>query len=151
MPSFRYDDYPSASLFKQLAAMVYDSLLILAILFIAVGITILFNQGVAIDPPLVYIYFVIVIFVFYGWFWNKSGQTLGMRAWKIQIVSEIGGYPSWPVTFLRLVFAMFSIVCLGMGYWWRIFKPYTWHDRLSQTKVIDISKIANNKNTTGST
>ena len=151
MPSFRYDDYPSASLFKQLAAMVYDSLLILAILFIAVGITILFNQGVAIDPPLVYIFFVIVIFVFYGWFWNKSGQTLGMRAWKIQIVSEIGGYPSWPVTFLRLVFAMFSIVCLGMGYWWRIFEPYTWHDRLSQTKVIDISKIANNKNTTGST
>ena len=151
MPSFRYDDYPSASLFKQLAAMVYDSLLILAILFIAVGITILFNQGVAIDPPLVYIFFVIVIFVFYGWFWSKSGQTLGMRAWKIQIVSEIGGYPSWPVTFLRLVFAMFSIVCLGMGYWWRIFKPYTWHDRLSQTKVIDISKIANNKNTTGST
>ena len=150
MPSFRYDDYPSASLFKQLAAMVYDSLLILAILFIAVGITILFNQGVAIDPPLVYIYFVIVIFVFYGWFWNKSGQTLGMRAWKIQIVSEIGGYPSWPVTFLRLVFAMFSIVCLGMGYWWRVFKPYTWHDKLSQTKVIDVSKKVGNKSSTNS-
>ena len=150
MPSYRHDDYPSASLFKQLAAMVYDSLLILAILFVAVGITILFNRGVAIDPPLVYMFFFIVIFVFYGWFWKKSGQTLGMRAWKIQIVSEIGGYPSWPVSFLRLVFAMFSFACIGMGYWWRIFKPYTWHDKLSQTKVIDVSKKVGNKSSTNS-
>ena len=151
MPGYRHDNYPSASLFKQLAAMLYDSLLIFAILFVAVGITIPFNQGVAIDTSLVYIFFVIVVFVFYGWFWNKSGQTLGMRAWKIQIVSEFGGYPSWPTSFLRLIFAMFSIACIGMGYWWRIFKPYTWHDRFSQTKVIDISKIAANKNSTDRT
>ena len=148
MPGYRHDNYPSASLFKQLAAMLYDSLLIFAILFVAVGITIPFNQGVVIEPSLVYIFFVIVVFVFYGWFWNKSGQTLGMRAWNIQIVSEFGGYPSWPTSFLRLVFAMFSIACIGMGYWWRIFKPYTWHDRFSQTKVIDISKIAADKKST---
>jgi len=148
MPTYRHDNYPPASLFKQLASMVYDSLLIFAILFVAVGITIPFNRGVAINPVLVYIFFVIVVFVFYGWFWNRSGQTLGMRAWKIQIVSEFGGYPSWSISFLRLFFAMFSIACFGLGYWWRIFKPYTWHDRFSQTKVIDISNIEIEKEST---
>ena len=151
MPAYRHDNYPSASLFKQLAAMVYDSLLIFAILFVAVGITIPFNKGVAINPALVYIFFVVVIFVFYGWFWNRSGQTLGMRAWKIQIVSEFGGYPSWSICFLRLFFAMFSFACFGLGYWWRLFKPYTWHDRFSQTKVIDISTAAAEKESTDQT
>ena len=151
MPGYRHDNYPPASLFKQLAAMVYDSLLIFAILFVAVGITIPFNKGVAINPALVYIFFVVVIFVFYGWFWNRSGQTLGMRAWKIQIVSEFGGYPGWSICFLRLFFAMFSFACFGLGYWWRLFKPYTWHDRFSQTKVIDISTIATEKESTDQT
>lgn len=131
--------------------MVYDSLLIFAILFVAVGITIPFNKGVAINPALVYIFFVVVIFVFYGWFWNRSGQTLGMRAWKIQIVSEFGGYPGWSICFLRLFFAMFSFACFGLGYWWRLFKPYTWHDKFSQTKVIDISTVAAEKESTDKT
>ena len=139
MPVYHYNNYPSASLLKRLAAMVYDSLLIFAVLFVVTGITLALNQGNVISSSLIYTIFVMVIYVFYGWFWNRSGQTLGMRAWKIQVVSEFGGYPSWSISFLRLVFAMLSFACLGMGYWWRIFKPYTWHDKLSQTVVIDIS------------
>ena len=139
MPTYSLDSYPSASLFKQLAAMIYDGLLIIAILFVALGVTILFNQGEAVSPSMVYIFLLIVIFTFYGWFWNRSGQTLGMQVWKIQIVSELGGYPNWPASSLRLVFAMISFAVFGLGYWWRIFKPYTWHDKFSQTRVIDIS------------
>ena len=150
MPNCRHDNYPSASLLKQLAAMVYDGLLIFAILFVAVGITIPFNQGKAINPTLVYVFFVNVVLIFYSWFWRKSGQTLGMRAWKIQIISELGGYPDWSDSFLRLFFAVLSIACIGMGYWWRIFKPYTWHDKLSQTRVIDISKTVEGKDSKNS-
>jgi len=139
MPIHGLDNYAPASLIRQLAAMLYDSLLIFAILFVAIGITIIFNQGAPVNPALVYGFLLVVIFIFYGWFWNRSGQTLGMQVWKIKIVSESGGHPSWTNGFQRLIFAMVSIACFGLGYWWRLFKPYTWHDKLSQTRVIDIS------------
>jgi uncharacterized RDD family membrane protein YckC len=133
---------PSANLFKQLAAMLYDSLLIFAILFLATLFALLFNKGEAIEPgPIFSLYLGLVIFLFYSWFWGKSGQTLGMRVWKIKIINDYGQNPAWPVSFLRLVFATLSFACLGLGYWWRLFKPYTWHDKLSHTRVIDIANI----------
>ena len=133
---------PPASLIRQFAAMLYDSLLISAILFVVVGISIAFNQGEAIENrAIIYLSLFLVVLVFYGWFWSKSGQTLGMRAWNIRIVSEFGGNPSWSISSLRILFAIFSIACFGMGYWWRLFKPYTWHDKLSQTSIIDVSSL----------
>lgn len=144
MPGNFHSNYPPASLIKQLAAMVYDSLLIIAILFISTAIALIFNDGNAIESsPTFSLYLVLIIFIFYSWFWGKSGQTLGMRVWKIRIVSEFGGNPDWPICFLRLTFALLSIACLGLGYWWRLFKPYTWHDRLSQTSIIDVSALPN--------
>ncbi len=137
---------PSASLIKQLAAMLYDSLLIIAILFVATLIALIINKGEAIESsPFFSLYLVLVIFLFYSWFWSKCGQTLGMRVWKIQIINDHGRNPAWPVSILRLVFAIFSIACFGLGYWWRLFKPYTWHDKLSQTRIVDLSQINNVK------
>lgn len=148
MPESPYAQYPAASLFKQLAAMLYDSLLIFAVLFVATAPVIVLNQGEAIRPnPLFSLYLLLVLFSFYAWFWQKSGQTLGMRAWKIRIVSEFGGNPSWSICYLRLFLALISIACLGLGYLWRLFQPYTWHDRLSQTRVIDLSSVVRSEQT----
>jgi len=142
MTNSLHHNCPPASLIRQLAAMFYDSLLIFAILFVVVAISIAFNQGEAIENrPAIYLIIFLVVLVFYGWFWSKSGQTLGMKVWKIRIVCEPGGNPDWSISFLRIVFAVFSIACLGLGYWWRLFKPYTWHDRLSQTKIVDVSSL----------
>jgi len=121
--------------------MVYDSLLIISILFIATAILLPFNHGEAISNKFYSFYLLIIVFIFYGWFWNVSGQTLGMKVWKIRIINENGFNPSWPVSFLRLCFALISIGFFGLGYWWRLFRPYTWHDHFSQTRIIDISKI----------
>ena len=146
MPFDNYRDCPPASLIKQFAAMLYDSLLIFAVLFVASAIALIFNRGEAIESsPLFSLYLLLTLFTFYAWFWHKSGQTLGMRAWKIRIVSEFGGNPSWSVSYLRLLFALLSLACFGLGYLWRIFKPYTWHDKLSQTSIIDVSSLSASK------
>lgn len=140
MTSDFYRHYPSASLIKQLAAILYDSLLIFAVLFFASAVAIIFNRGEAIESsPAFSLYLMFTLFTFYAWFWRRSGQTLGMRAWKIRIVSELGGNPGWGASYLRLVFALLSIACFGLGYVWRLFKPYTWHDRLSRTRIVDVS------------
>ena len=145
MSSNPAENFPSASLWRQFAAMVYDSLLIVALLFLAFGILVALNRGEAVEPNIGFtFYLVFVVFTFYAGFWHKSGQTLGMRAWKIKIVSEFGGNPSWGIGYLRLMFALLSIACLGLGYWWRLFKPYTWHDRLSQTRIVHLGSTGGN-------
>ncbi len=137
----KYLQCPPAGLFKQLVAMLYDSLLIAALLFLATAILLPFNHGEAIEGPVFSFYLLMVIFIFYAWFWNKAGQTLGMKVWKIRIINDYGRNPSWATSFLRLALALFSIACLGLGYWWRLFAPYTWHDRLSHTQIIDVSSV----------
>jgi len=146
MSAGTFRDCPPASLFKQFAAMLYDSLLIFAVLFFATAIALLINRGEAIETnPAFSLYLLFTLFTFYAWFWHKSGQTLGMRVWKIRIVSELGGNPSWGSSYLRLVFALLSLSCFGLGYCWRLFKPYTWHDKLSQTSIIDVSSLTTGK------
>jgi uncharacterized RDD family membrane protein YckC len=156
---------PPAGLFKQLVAMLYDSFLIAALLFIATAILLPFNHGEAITGPMYNLYLVCIIFIFYGFFWKKAGQTLGMKAWKIRVIDEYGYNPAWSIGFLRLFIAAFPPVAylslneffhvitdsktiaivtafiFLMGYLVRLFRPFTLHDRLSQTKVVDISKL----------
>jgi uncharacterized RDD family membrane protein YckC len=131
---------PPASLIKQFAAMVYDGLLIFAVLFFATASALLFNHGEAIESNAWFsLYLLLTVFTYYAWFWQKSGQTLGMKVWKIRLVSDSGGNPGWVVCYLRLGCALLSLLCLGLGYWWLLFTPYTWHDRLSHTRVINLS------------
>jgi len=135
-----FSDNPPASLIKQLAAMIYDSLLIFAVLFLASAIALVFNQGEAIESsPWFSLYLMFVLFTYYAWFWQKSGQTLGMRVWKIRIVTESGANPGWIVCYQRLACALLSWLCFGLGYLWRLFRPYTWHDRLSHTRIIRLT------------
>jgi uncharacterized RDD family membrane protein YckC len=131
---------PPASLIKQFAAMVYDGLLIFAVLFFATACALLFSHGEAIESNVWFsLYLLFTLYTYYAWFWQKSGQTLGMKVWKIRVVSDSGGNPGWAVCYLRLACALLSLLCLGLGYWWRLFTPYTWHDRLSHTRVINLS------------
>jgi uncharacterized RDD family membrane protein YckC len=137
-----FSEYPSASLFRQMAAMLYDSMLILAVLFFASAIAVAFHHGEAIESSILFkLYLLLVAFTYYAWFWQKSGQTLGMRAWKIRIVDADGVNPGWATCYLRLCCALLSWSCLGLGYLWRLFKPWTWHDRLSGTRIIRLSAL----------
>ena len=118
--------------------MLYDSFLIIAILIFFMAFLVLLNRGEAVNGPIYTLYLLMVIFFFYSWFWSRSGQTLGMKVWKIRLINDYGYNPSWPTCLLRLIFSLLSFACFGLGYLWRLYKPYTWHDRLSQTRVIDV-------------
>ena len=143
MPSNLYRDCPPASLFKQFAAMLYDSLLIFAVLFAATALALLFNQGQAIESsPLFNLYLILTLFTFYAWFWHKSGQTLGMRAWRIMLVDNDGGPVGLRQALLRLASAALSWIALGLGFLWSLLDRdrLAWHDRLSRTRLVLLKK-----------
>ncbi len=69
--------------------------------------------------------------------WRRGGQTLGMRPWRLQVVSASGGVPSWRALWLRYVMGQLSMLAGGLGFWWAWFdrQRLTWHDRASGTRM----------------
>ena len=126
----------------RMGAFLYDALLIVSIWMITLWIWILVNQGEAIYGWAVQMVLLAEVFMFYGYCWRNTGQTLGMRAWHIQLVDEKGGPPSLKQISVRLVTIPFSLSIAGLGFIWFYIgdRRQTWHDRLSQTFVVKLSK-----------
>ena len=132
-------EYQSAGLFRRLAAILYDSLLIIAMWLITTLLLVAFiNDGTALQGPLYQFGLYFEACLFYSYFWRLRGQTLGMQAWKIKLVTPDLQTLSWQECFTRLFFALVSISMLGLGFIWMLFDPdkLTWHDRASGTRVI---------------
>lgn len=79
---------------------------------------------------------------FYCFFWKKTGQTLGMQAWKIQLVNQQAGRITFRQCLLRLLVSWLSFFVIGLGYFTLIINRNggTWHDRASKTYVKKIPK-----------
>jgi uncharacterized RDD family membrane protein YckC len=134
------------TLIVRLLAMVYDTLIVLAIWMLIGGIAVALNQGEAIDSPLglatLKSLLLITTFLFFGFFWTRSGQTLGMMAWRLRAQSETGYSLSWTQAMIRFFAAMLSIALFGLGYWITIFsdQKVTWHERWSNSVTVRITK-----------
>ncbi|MCG8535319.1 MAG: RDD family protein [Pseudomonadales bacterium] len=152
--NFTYTDYPSASLFRRLASMVYDALIVVALWFLiatiylaAAGVN---DERSAQQLQITLFPFLLVgTFAFYYWFWSRGGQTLGMRAWRLQVVN--GNLDGRPVNLFqclsRFLMAILSLSCFGLGYLWVLISPSgdTWHDSLSNTRTLLLPKDMNKK------
>jgi uncharacterized RDD family membrane protein YckC len=146
---------PFAGPLRQLMAVMYDSFLLLGVLFVATLIPALLQnllkpmQGETIHdlPPLFEgwqftLYLVFITLLFFSYFWRKNGQTLGMQSWGLKVVSVDGGKPSWKQCVLRGITAIFSLVLVGAGYLWVLIDKdhCSWHDRISNTRVVLMPK-----------
>ncbi|MGB4499283.1 MAG: RDD family protein [Methylococcaceae bacterium] len=126
------------NLLRRLAAIFYDLLLLLSVLFVATALILPFNAGQAFTQHSLYsLYLLIVSFIFYGWFWTHGGQTLGLRAWKLQILTTNQKPLTWRHALLRFVSAIISWCALGSGFWWSLISKNKrcWHDIFSKTDI----------------
>jgi uncharacterized RDD family membrane protein YckC len=102
---------------------------------------------------------VAVTWLFYGYFWTRAGQTLGMQTWRLQVLRNDGTLPLWRDAVARCAAAcLFPITCglIAMAAWqssaafllsmmlgflgnylWMLWSPHriAWHDQLSGTRV----------------
>jgi len=100
------------------------------------------NDGEAVQGPLFKSALVVITYFFLSFFWMRSGQTLGMLAWRLRI-QTLAGEPLNPTqTLLRFFTGMLSIACFGLGFIWMFINRnrQTWHDLASGSCVVQLPK-----------
>ncbi|MDX1656441.1 MAG: RDD family protein [Candidatus Competibacteraceae bacterium] len=132
---------PAAGLLRRLGAILYDTLLLAALWMIATAPLLLLTRGAAIGGAYIWpfrAYLLLLSFLFFGWFWTHGGQTLGMRAWKLQLTDSRGGSVDWQQSLIRFLAAMVSWLALGLGFAWVLMdrEKRAWHDHLSNTRLV---------------
>ena len=134
------DHYQAPGFLRRLAAMFYDSLLLLALMAVATTLITL-PLGMPKGGDLIFyqiFLFEIIPMLFFAGFWSHGGQTLGMRAWRLKVVREDGAEIGWRDAFRRHLAALLSCLALGLGFLWILVdsEGLAWHDRLSKTRLI---------------
>ncbi len=140
---------PPAGLMRRLAAIVYDTLLLVALAMVATSLLLPLTGGEAIDatshPALGAAYRAVlvgIVIAFYGLFWTRRGQTLGMQSWRLKVERQDGELLGWVDVMRRLAAALLSLLALGLGFLWILVDPgkRAWHDILSGTRVVLVPK-----------
>lgn len=172
--------FPVAGVVRRLGAMLYDTLLVLAVVIVVGTVPFLpVLHGRVLVPSevgwLAWLYWgcqVTLIALFFGFFWTRSGQTVGMLPWRLRIVRADGRGITWGDALLRLGILAALLVPFMLGDWlfWRhwqdpaartiaryaslapILLSYAWiwidrerlawHDRWSRTRIIVLPKRA---------
>lgn len=133
-----------APLWRRLLAAVYDLLPLAGLLMIATALAVLLTRLLVpvgrVDLVLrsgwphlaLQVWLGALALGYYAYSWQRGGQTIGMRAWKIVVCSEAGAL-SWPSAVLRAVAGLFL-----PGLLWCLFDPRrrALHDRLAGTVVV---------------
>jgi len=138
-------------LLRRLAAILYDTLLVLGLLMLAVALVVIPYEQLSGTPfpnedtghrLALQAYLLLVIGVFFSFFWVRGGQTLGMRAWRLRVLRADGQPLDWGDAWRRFGAACLSLAPLGLGLLWCLFDKdgLAWHDRLSGTRLVVLAK-----------
>ncbi len=117
--------------------MLYDSFLLIAVLFLAMAVMLLLSRGHQFEAgnPVLTLYLLLVSFVFFGWFWTHGGQTLGMRAWKLRLQQPDGKAVTWRQVTIRFITAIPAWLVLLVGIAQTTSIPmhaYSWLEQLAR-------------------
>jgi uncharacterized RDD family membrane protein YckC len=133
--------FESAPLWRRLAALLYDVLVLVAIWMAAAALVLLAFRGevdVAQQPPLYHFVLQGVLLTLTALYfivsWTRGGQTIGMRAWRVSIRDAQGRFPDTRRSLARFL--------LGSGFLWCLFDPdrRALHDILARTRMVHLHK-----------
>ncbi len=120
---------PPATFTKRLMAVVYDGLISFAVLLIVTWIYMLIagwftgwdkyeemaEAGTLNAGPMLQFVLFFTLYLFFGYFWTRNGQTLGMQAWRIRIQNLNGLSVSWSQALRRYVAAAVILLIASLG------------------------------------
>ncbi|WP_241461150.1 RDD family protein [Shewanella mangrovi] len=157
-PNYQLAGLPRASFLHRLGAAIYDALLAFAVYALAgiIGLAVIAmlqqlgwlslasNTELALalqQSPVVHaiyqLWLLICVVGFYSYFWSRTGQTLGMKAWQLR-VQHTNGQNISPVTAVARCF--WSLLGLGNLLLLLSQQQLALQDRLSDSEVVQLPK-----------
>jgi len=134
-------DTTTPGIARRLASMLYEALLITAVLAVAFILPHLLLGAFAniqVHHVATKIHFFLVLLIYFSWFWVNGGQTLAMKTWRIRVVDIHGGRVRPAQAVLRYLAAWFSLFFFGIGIVWALFDKNRQflHDRIADTQIV---------------
>ena len=125
---------------RRLIAGIYDFFLLLGVWFFVGSFFLVLNSREILPPYAGLLIAFLSAWLFFGYFWNKTGQTLGMSVWKIKLVPLEGSQISLKASFVRLLIVGCTFLSLGTLLLFSFFDKdgLTLADKLSKTKLIKL-------------
>jgi uncharacterized RDD family membrane protein YckC len=127
---------------RRLLSMIYESLILIAVLFIASFIFHLVFQDTSsiLFRPAFQLYLLLIAGIYFTWFWTHGGQTLPMQTWKLRVISSDGQPLFLKQALARYLFAVIGIFLLGCGILWALIDRdgLFLHDRLAGTRIVNV-------------
>lgn len=131
---------PLPGIGHRLASLLYESLVVLAVLLIGFLLPQILLSGFSLGwpPKLLWLHVLLLLMVYFVWFWLNGGQTLPMKTWKLRLVGADGGRLRPLQAVLRYLAAWPSILLFGIGLLWAIFDRdrQFLHDRIAGTRIV---------------
>lgn len=117
--------------------MVYDGLLVLALWLVTLFPMVALRNDAVYGATLQTLLF-LELYAFFVCFWLFRGQTLGMLAWRLEILSDDGSPLTLRQATLRFFGAMLGLGCAGLGYLWILIdrENRAWPDLLSGSRIV---------------
>jgi uncharacterized RDD family membrane protein YckC len=129
-----------ASIKRRLAAMVYESLLLIALLLVAGFAYVPIFGGIhgPFQKAVFQLYLLGVMMLYFVMFWKRGGQTLAMKTWRIRLVRLDGSPLPAALCIIRFSLAALGFLCAGLGFLWAFADPERQflHDRICKTRLI---------------
>ena len=129
----------NVSIWRRFGAILYDSFLVLAILIIMsiplYSFDLQENESLKI---IIQIYYYLITQYFFVWFWVNNQGTLGMKTWKIKIISDSKKPLSYKKAVIRFNVAILSFLFFGLGFLISMFRKdrKCLHDFISRTILV---------------
>ena len=130
---------PAAGLLRRSLALVYEALLLAALLLAGSLPFVMLAYGMdrGFVRPLFQLYLVALTGVYFTWQWRR-GRTLPMKTWRLRLVTRSGEPLGWKHALKRFLIALPGTLLLGAGFLWALVdrEGLFLHDRLAGTKIV---------------
>lgn len=130
---------------RRLLCLIYEALLLTAVILTAGGVATAIAQTAGLTYPRILTRAVVII-ACAGYFaiqWQRRGQTLPMKTWRIRLVSVNGNPVTLQQALLRMALATLGYAA-GISILWALVDRdrQFLHDRLAGTRLIDATAPA---------